>query len=175
MVRREDLLEQLWPGTFVEDNRLSDNVSTLRKFLGDTAKHSKFIETIPKYGYRFVAEIREVSDETIALVDQRKTHIVIEEHEDDKSVAAFIPTTKVEKAIAAAPSATTKTIWLQARFLAPVAILLALVSAGAIWLIRSGRNARGSVLPMMQTIQFTSFTSNEFDPALSPDGKLVAF
>src|SRR4026208_1994994 len=79
MVRREELIEHLWPGTFVEDNRLSDNISILRKFLGDTSKNSKFIETVPKYGYRFVAEARQVSDEMVAVVDQRKTRILIEE------------------------------------------------------------------------------------------------
>ena len=82
MVRREELIEHLWPGTFVEDNRLSDNISILRKFLGDTSKNSKFIETVPKYGYRFVAEARQVSDEMVAVVDQRKTRILIEESED---------------------------------------------------------------------------------------------
>ena len=59
MVERGELLEELWPGTFVEDNRLSDNVSTLRKFLGDRARAPLYIETVPKHGYRFVAEVRE--------------------------------------------------------------------------------------------------------------------
>jgi DNA-binding winged helix-turn-helix (wHTH) protein len=62
MVERGELLEELWPGTFVEDNRLSDNVSTLRKFLGDRAKAPLYIETVPKHGYRFVAEVRETCE-----------------------------------------------------------------------------------------------------------------
>jgi TolB-like protein/DNA-binding winged helix-turn-helix (wHTH) protein len=66
MAERGELLEELWPGTFVEDNRLSDNVSTLRKFLGDRAKDPLYIETVPKHGYRFVAEVREARGETKA-------------------------------------------------------------------------------------------------------------
>ena len=66
MAERGELLEELWPGTFVEDNRLSDNVSTLRKFLGDRAKDPLYIETVPKHGYRFVAGVRESQEETAA-------------------------------------------------------------------------------------------------------------
>jgi Tol biopolymer transport system component/DNA-binding winged helix-turn-helix (wHTH) protein len=177
MVRREELIEHLWPGTFVEDNRLSDNISILRKFLGDTSKNSKFIETVPKYGYRFVAEVRQVSDELVAVVDQRKTRILIEEDDEGQVAgpALSAPTIRAERVFAASPPVPAKTIWLRAWFLAPVIILIGLILASAIWLIQSGRQARGAALPMMQTIQFTSFTGNEFGPALSPDGKLVAF
>ena len=82
MVGRDELMERIWPGTFVEDNRLSDNISTLRKFLRDSTRNPQFIETIPKHGYRFVADVREVEEETIALLDHTKTHIVIEEERE---------------------------------------------------------------------------------------------
>ena len=78
MVGREELMERIWPGTFVEDNRISDNISTLRKFLGDRTRNPQFIETVPKHGYRFVADVREVRDETLSLLDHT-TRMVIEE------------------------------------------------------------------------------------------------
>jgi TolB-like protein/DNA-binding winged helix-turn-helix (wHTH) protein/Flp pilus assembly protein TadD len=79
MVGREELMERIWPGTFVEDNRISDNVSTLRKFLGDRTRNPQFIETVPKHGYRFVADVREVRDETVNLLDHTATRTVIVE------------------------------------------------------------------------------------------------
>src|SRR5215210_3474394 len=57
----EELMAQVWPDSFVEGNNLAQNISTLRKVLG--AGGAKFIETIPKRGYRFVADGKEIRDE----------------------------------------------------------------------------------------------------------------
>jgi TolB-like protein/DNA-binding winged helix-turn-helix (wHTH) protein/tetratricopeptide (TPR) repeat protein len=59
IVEKEELLSRLWPGTFVEEGNVLRNVSTLRKALGDgdAEDASRYIETIPKRGYRFVAPV----------------------------------------------------------------------------------------------------------------------
>ena len=75
MAGRGELMEELWPGTFVEDNRLSDNVSTLRKFLGDRPRDPHYIETVHKHGYRFVAEVRESQQETAGPARRAKTGV----------------------------------------------------------------------------------------------------
>jgi DNA-binding winged helix-turn-helix (wHTH) protein/TolB-like protein/Flp pilus assembly protein TadD len=56
------ILQSLWPGTFVEEANLSVNVSLLRKVLGDGAG-ATYIETVPKRGYRFVADVSEIVPE----------------------------------------------------------------------------------------------------------------
>ncbi|HEY6945169.1 MAG TPA: transcriptional regulator, partial [Candidatus Acidoferrum sp.] len=56
---KEDLLARVWPDTFVEESTLTRSISVLRKALGDTPDGRTFIVTIPKRGYRFVAEVRE--------------------------------------------------------------------------------------------------------------------
>jgi TolB-like protein/DNA-binding winged helix-turn-helix (wHTH) protein/Tfp pilus assembly protein PilF len=61
-VRKEELLEKVWPGTFVEEGSLTQNVSILRKALGDSSDDQKWIRTIPKRGYCFVAPVRLVPD-----------------------------------------------------------------------------------------------------------------
>src|SRR6185503_4426235 len=58
---KEELMKQVWPDSFVEENNLAQNISTLRKVLG--ADGVKLIETVPKRGYRFVADVTEVGDE----------------------------------------------------------------------------------------------------------------
>lgn len=55
-VGKGELLTRVWPGTFVEEGSLAQNVSLLRKVLGD-APETPYIETIPKRGYRFVAPV----------------------------------------------------------------------------------------------------------------------
>ena len=57
----EELMAQVWPDSFVEGNNLAQNISTLRKVLG--VGGAKFIETVPKRGYRFVADVTEIRDE----------------------------------------------------------------------------------------------------------------
>ena len=55
---KEDLLRKVWPDTFVEEVSLAKKVSILRKVLGEDVDHH-YIETIPRRGYRFVAEVHE--------------------------------------------------------------------------------------------------------------------
>ena len=60
LVSREELRTQLWPAdTFVDfDHSLNTAVNRLRDCLGDTADHPRFIETVPRRGYRFVAPVQ---------------------------------------------------------------------------------------------------------------------
>src|SRR5882672_7413846 len=57
VVRKDDLMKKVWPDTFVEEGNLTQNVSLLRKALGESATGPQFIETVPRRGYRFVAPV----------------------------------------------------------------------------------------------------------------------
>ncbi len=59
VVAKKDLLERVWPDTFVEEGGLTRNISVLRKALGADDTGKPFIETIPRRGYRFVARVTE--------------------------------------------------------------------------------------------------------------------
>jgi DNA-binding winged helix-turn-helix (wHTH) protein/TolB-like protein len=59
VVGKDDLMKKVWPTTFVEEGNLTQNVSLLRKALGESAGGAQFIETVPRRGYRFVAQISE--------------------------------------------------------------------------------------------------------------------
>ena len=56
VVSKEDLMKRVWPNTFVEEGNLTQNISLLRKALGESPGGVQFIETVPRRGYRFVAE-----------------------------------------------------------------------------------------------------------------------
>ena len=58
-VTKEEFMDAVWAGTVVEEANLTDNISTLRQALGDDAREPKFIRTIPRRGYRFVAAVTE--------------------------------------------------------------------------------------------------------------------
>jgi DNA-binding winged helix-turn-helix (wHTH) protein/predicted ATPase len=55
LVSKEDMLARVWPETFVEDSNLTFNISMLRKALSDGDGTGRYIETVPRRGYRFVA------------------------------------------------------------------------------------------------------------------------
>jgi DNA-binding winged helix-turn-helix (wHTH) protein/TolB-like protein len=57
IVNKDDLMKKVWPNTFVEEGNLTQNVSLLRKALGESANGPQFIETVPRRGYRFVAAV----------------------------------------------------------------------------------------------------------------------
>src|SRR5258708_3659660 len=61
LLEKDSLLKELWPETFVEEANLSVNVSTLRRALGESPLEVRYIETVPKRGYRFIAEVREIT------------------------------------------------------------------------------------------------------------------
>src|SRR5262252_8280696 len=57
LVEKDDLMKRVWPDTFVEEGNLTQNISLLRKALGENQSGPQFIETVPRRGYRFVAQL----------------------------------------------------------------------------------------------------------------------
>src|SRR5262249_15849244 len=55
-------MKRVWPNTFVEEGNLTQNISLLRKALGESPGGVQFIETVPRRGYRFVAEVSETGE-----------------------------------------------------------------------------------------------------------------
>jgi Tol biopolymer transport system component/DNA-binding winged helix-turn-helix (wHTH) protein len=60
-VSREEIMQAVWPDSFVEEGNLSYNVSQLRKILGEYEPGLPYIQTLPKQGYRFIARVSQVS------------------------------------------------------------------------------------------------------------------
>lgn len=60
IVKKDDLIENVWSGTFVTENTLTQCIKEIREKLEDDAAHPQFIKTIPRIGYKFIAPIKEV-------------------------------------------------------------------------------------------------------------------
>lgn len=63
VLTKDELMRAIWPDTFVEEANLAHNISLLRKALGETPDEQHYIQTIPRRGYRFIAEVRQPEDE----------------------------------------------------------------------------------------------------------------
>jgi DNA-binding winged helix-turn-helix (wHTH) protein len=67
LVSKDRFLDEVWRGVPVTDEALTQCIKTLRRQLGDNAANPRFIETVPKHGYRFIAQVESVSDRAAPL------------------------------------------------------------------------------------------------------------
>jgi WD40 repeat protein/DNA-binding winged helix-turn-helix (wHTH) protein len=65
ILEKDELMKTLWPGNFVEEGNLSQNIFLLRKALGDKRNGSRFIQTVPRRGYKFAASVKEIDAATL--------------------------------------------------------------------------------------------------------------
>jgi len=158
VVQKNDLMQKVWNDIAVEENNLTQSISALRKILGDNVDGPKFIETIPKRGYRFVAPVKEVTEEEPR--DDRPSVTKLSGIEDrGTSLPAGVGTQKRSLRIA------------------PVFVLgtmvLMLVGLALMWLTwtRWGRQLQ---------LKETQLTTNSSEAsviaaAISPDGRYLAY
>lgn len=80
VLSKERMLEEIWEGSFVEENNLAQNISLLRRVLGET-KGERFIETVPKFGYRFVApvQIEKTAGPVTEVFERTRARVFVED------------------------------------------------------------------------------------------------
>jgi len=84
LLEKDELLKAVWRDTVVEEANLSANISILRKALGDGENGLRYIETVPKRGYRFVARVKNVVDDRAEPMIQEQPgsqHTAVEEEQ----------------------------------------------------------------------------------------------
>ena len=101
VLTKKELMLKVWPDSFVEENNLAQNISILRKALG-----GDYIKTIPKRGYRFVADVATPGDDDERLIihERTRTRIVVEHGDEPLAAHAnVIDVTPVETAFERPP------------------------------------------------------------------------
>jgi DNA-binding winged helix-turn-helix (wHTH) protein len=86
LLRKTELMSAIWPDSVVEESNLEHNLCVLRKVLGKTRTGQKFIETVSRQGYRFVAEVCAVEDADISaplIVHPVKQSFLVIERESE--------------------------------------------------------------------------------------------
>lgn len=82
VLSKERMFKEIWEDSFVEENNLAQNISYLRRILGENAD-KKFIETVPKFGYRFVAPVGLIENETVTF-ERTQARVFIQEVTDEE-------------------------------------------------------------------------------------------
>ena len=73
LVSKDRFMDEVWRGVPVTDEALTQCVKTLRRLLGDDAARPRFIETVPKHGYRFIAPVETIGDGPAAAPEAAAT------------------------------------------------------------------------------------------------------
>src|SRR5947208_8417300 len=81
VLTKDELMHRVWPDSYVEEANLSHHIHKLREALGEKTNGDKYIETLTRRGYRFVARITEVRDANadLILAEHSRAHLVVEE------------------------------------------------------------------------------------------------
>lgn len=92
IISRQDILDAIWPNSLVTDNAINKLIANLRKLLGDEVKNPRYIQTIPKRGYRLIPEVVPYTDSTVNL--SPKAELNIEQNTQVKAAELAEPTNK---------------------------------------------------------------------------------
>lgn len=150
LVEKDELMQRIWQDRFVEESNLSFNIKMLRKALGDDAGRPRFIETVPRRGYRFVAKVREGTVEGVAQNGPAAVSRPAE-HEPARST-------------------------LKRLLLPALAILSIGWIGGSLWYARSGNVESGPpILSTPFSSEELSTNGRVRIAVISPDGKNIAY
>ncbi len=118
VVGKDELMKKVWPDTFVEEINLTVNISALRKALGESPNEHRYIVTVPRRGYRFVAEVRELKNGAAAEVEAAPNGQPAAPEPEQPQAARFF----------------------KARYVAPAIALVALALAGLMLFTRQAKH-----------------------------------
>jgi DNA-binding winged helix-turn-helix (wHTH) protein len=164
VVSKEELISAVWSDTFVSDDVLTRCISILRRITEDDPHTPRFIQTIPKVGYRLVVEVNELPEEetpgfhtvtAMNVVESEPVGIVVEASD---TLTSPERSSRRERVIAVG-----------------LAVTVLVASIVAIWSYQRARIRAAGANTSFKTIQFTSYAGEQTQPAFAPDGKRIAF
>ena len=205
VVGKDELLEEIWADAFVEESTIAQNIFTLRKALGQNHAENQFIETVPKHGYRFIADVEAVVEAVDGATNaepetgrQTAAHDIAvgEDISDAEPTDAGTGNAEVgdaetvdaasedaradeneqrDSAGVNATAGTASTFNFRTKLLAPVVLLLAVVVAAGLLRFTRINEASSDFAAPPTRTTQLTNTGRVLRAAVSPDGKYVAY
>jgi DNA-binding winged helix-turn-helix (wHTH) protein len=147
VVEKQEIFDRVWRENFVSDNALTRVVREIRQVIGDDAAAPRCIETVPKRGYRFIAEVEETERQIAAETAAGEEPPVF----SDRRAASKFP------------------------IFAAVSLLLAAVLTLGGWFALREKSATAAAPAVARTAQITRWSGLDHFPAISPDGNALAY
>lgn len=188
ILEKDWLMQKIWPDSFVEESSLAQYVFQLRKVLGDDAAEHRYIETIPKRGYRFIAAAQKTAAPALAQVNGVAVAA---------ATAAYVPAAKTNGLLVVPPLPMPETAVPSLSLTVPAPMTGWRARLDAVWTPSRMRWAATALIGLFvfvvvgaalfgqqlwpttkaQPLEITKLTSTgrAIAPAISPDGKYVAY
>jgi DNA-binding winged helix-turn-helix (wHTH) protein/TolB-like protein/Tfp pilus assembly protein PilF len=157
VISKAGLMKKVWPDSFVEEGNLTQNISLLRKALGEGQNGHQYIETVARRGYRFVAPVRELRVFGVGSRDNAAAAVQVVE-------TAAMPVLEVGPGVTGEARARNVISSLKRHRMLALASLLALVAAaaGIVYSIGGGNAATGtsSIIESIAVLPFVNEASD---------------
>jgi len=165
LMSKDELLQRVWPGQFVEENNLTVQISALRKVFGEKKGGPSFITTVTGKGYSFVAQVDADAASEITIENHQFSRVVIEEFSDAQQ----------EKLTA--PEKNRYGFGRRKQNYLPSAgfVLIVAVLGGAGYFWQYGKAAKTAAPFQQISIKKLTTSGKISNAAISPDGKLFAY
>ncbi len=179
VAKKGELLDSIWPDTYVEETTLARNVSWLRKILGECGDSGPYIETVSKLGYRFTAEVTIADDDKTLIIEEQTVQYFCGEETiefDDAFVERKADGEKSRKVetelsiISQSPSRTFSYLPLIAAF-----VLIAFAGSGFIVYQKYSENPAPNAIVTSPVVPFSGAAGYENSPTFSPGGDQIAY
>jgi len=162
IIEKQELFDEVWREKFVTDNALTRIVKEIRHVIGDDADAPRYIETIPKRGYRFIAEVNDLEAAAQREKDS-ETHVAARS-EGPQAVERPEPALRPNVGLSASRTA----------FFSAIILGLAVVAAFIVWKTQS-KSSEPQAPTVLRNMQLTTWPGLDIFPSLSPDGNSVAY
>lgn len=166
VVEKQELFEEIWQESFVSDNALTRVVKEIRQAIGDDAAAPRYIETVPKRGYRFISSVETIEDE-------ESGQIIFETLKPKTNGAVsqiFVQEPQVLQNGNLADENKPRRAWL-----AVLAVILLIAVPLAAWLFYRNLTQTQDVPVVTRNAQITNWAGLDNYPAISPDGNTIAY
>jgi Tol biopolymer transport system component/DNA-binding winged helix-turn-helix (wHTH) protein len=151
VLTKSELMEAVWPDSFVEEGNLPFTAFSLRKTLGDNSDDPRFIETVPRRGYKFIAPVTPIFADQAEPDDETSLSTADEPMRDKSRWPRLAPT------LAVTAAALILTVW------------------GILFVARAWSKPAAPILSRTFSVEQLSTSGNSANAAISPDGKYVVY
>lgn len=169
VVSKNDLLDAVWPGQYVEEANLSVQISAVRKALGDDRRVPKYIITVPGKGYNFIGDVKRVANGFV-VERERITEIVTETE---------VEVARSERVASVTPEVRRGSFYIEGSFLGKATALFAVVAVAIAFagfaLYRFVRAENGSIPFRSAKVTRVTTFGDVTMASISPDGRFVIY
>ncbi len=168
LIEKDELMQKMWAESFVEESNLTFNIRQLRKALNDNAQNPIYIRTVPRHGYRFIAEVKKLNADSSQENTPAKSPVI------DKPIDKNSDFLKKPSGFRNLP----KPLRSPLPLIGLLILLITSLAATASWVWRNYSARPEAAAPILNAAfksEKLTNTGGVYQAVISPDGKRMAY